>query len=141
MYQKAQQVQLILFPPTYFELAITFGEVGVKLSPSYFFLIENCHLLSTYILSNVKTFKLVRNTFWIWRDIFTGGHHISSISTGNLAFICFVWLQTLVLFFLCFSGFLRVSMSFLWEHFCLNIYYGNILLHFGLKGAKIYKKF
>ena len=30
-------------------------------------------------------------------------------------------------------------MSFLLEHFCLNIHYGNILLHFGLEGLKIHK--
>ena len=30
-------------------------------------------------------------------------------------------------------------MSSLQEHNCLNIYYGNILLHFGLDGLKIHK--
>ena len=30
-------------------------------------------------------------------------------------------------------------MLFLLEHFCLNIHYENILLHFGLKGLKIHK--
>ena len=29
-------------------------------------------------------------------------------------------------------------MSFLSEHICLNIYYGYILLHFGLEGVKIH---
>ena len=30
-------------------------------------------------------------------------------------------------------------MSFLLEHFCLNICYGNILLHFGLEGDENHK--
>ena len=36
-------------------------------------------------------------------------------------------------------SFLGVSVSFLQKHFCLNICYGNILLHFGLKAVKIHK--
>ena len=44
-------------------------------------------------------------------------------------------------FFFLFFGFIRVSMSFPLEHFGPNIYYGNILLRFGLEWVKIKKMF
>ena len=41
MYQIAQQVQLTLFPPTYFDLAIA-GRVG-EITPTLLFRIESCY--------------------------------------------------------------------------------------------------
>ena len=50
--------------------------------------------------------------------------------------LAFVILQTLILFFLCFSAICEFQCRFY-----KNIYYGNVLLHFGLKEAKIHKIF
>ena len=50
-------------------------------------------------------------------------------------------MQTLLLFFFLFFGFIRVSMSFPLEHFGPNIYDGNIRLRFGLEWVKIKKMF
>ena len=50
----------------------------------------------------------------------------------------FVRLQTLIIFFLCFSAFYELQCH-LYKNIYLNIYYGNILLHFGLVGVKIHK--
>ena len=47
-------------------------------------------------------------------------------------------LQTLVLFFLCFSAFWELQCLF-YKNFCLNIYYRNILLRFGLEQVNIYE--
>ena len=44
-----------------------------------------------------------------------------------------------LIFFFVLFGLLQVSIQFLKEQFYLNIYYGDILLDFGLKGVKNHK--
>ena len=75
----------------------------------------------------------------MWHDTFHWSHHISAFSAGNLAFTCFCLIAIFSSIFSLLFGFLSVSMSFLWEHICLNVYYGNIFLNFGLVGIKMHK--
>ena len=58
---------------------------------------------------------------------------------ATLLLLAFVKLQTLMLFFLCFSAFCEFQCHFYKNKFF--IYYGNILLHFSLEGFKIHKIF
>ena len=64
---------------------------------------------------------------------------MSEFSAGILAFTCFCQIANFSSIFSFLFGFLQVLMTFLQENICLNIYYGNILLQFGLEGVKIYK--
>ena len=93
----------------------------------------------------LKTFRNANKNFLNIVLQFYRSHYISAFSPGNVALLNFVKLQTLVLFFLLLFGFfLRVSMFFLLEHFCLNTNYENILLHSSLEEVKtheIKKKF
>ena len=72
-----------------------------------------------------------------WRDIFYWSHHISAFSAGNSAFSCLCWIAYFnSFFFLSFSAICKFQC-----HFYIKVYYGNILLHFGLEVFKIYKIF
>ena len=80
----------------------------------YFFWVENCHLLTgnlAHVLSNLKTFKELIKTFWMWRDIFYWSHHISAILAGNFSSNCFCSITNFSCIFSLLFGFLRVSMS------------------------------
>ena len=88
----------------------------------------------------LKTFRNANKNFLNIVLQFYESHYISAFSPGKVALLNFVKLQTLVLFFLLLFGFfLRVSMFFLLEHFCLNINYGNILLHSSLEEVKTHE--
>ena len=93
---------------------------------------ENYNLLTwnlTHILNNLKTFKKAMKEFWIWRAIFTEIIKYQHCLQVPQFLLAFVKLQTLVLFFPCFLVLCEFE-----SHFYKYIYYGNILLHFGLKG-------
>ena len=80
-----------------------------------FIWIENCYLLTwnlAHTLCNLNALKEAIKFFWIWHEFFT-------------EVIIYQHLQQVT--------------YLLQEHFYLNIYYGNILLHFGLEGVKIHK--
>ena len=111
MYQKAQSVQLTLFTPSYFDIVIADNGWEWNYPHHTFFWTQNCYLLTwklaTHILSILKT-------FWMWRGIFYWSHHISVFFAGYLAFILFVRLEILVLFFLsspCFASFNALSIK------------------------------
>ena len=113
--------------------------VGVKLSKSNFFWIGNYYLLTwnlAHLLSNLKTFKKAIKTFEYDVKCYTEViiyQHFLQVTWSCLAS---VGLKALVLFFLCFLSFCKFQC-----HFCRKIYYGNILLHFGLERVKIHSIF
>ena len=128
----------------YFELIIAYRKWEWNYPHHIFFWIENCYLLTcswAHILSNLKYFQRSNENILMWRHISCWSDHISAFPEGNLAFTCFCSIPDFSSTFSLLFGFLRVSKSFLWQHFCLNIYYGNVLLHLGLVGLRIKKLF
>ena len=114
----------------------------IKRTP-YFFWVENWYLLTwnlAHMLSNLKTFKEAIKTSWMWHDILYWSHHISASSASNLPFTCFCKIANFSCIFPLLFRCLQVLMSFLWEHFCLNIYYEIFyFILVWLKGVKIHK--
>ena len=98
----------------------------------YFICVENCYLLTwslVHILSNLKTFKEVIKTFWMWRDIFYWNHHIAAFSAGNLPFPCFCWIVNFSCNFSLLFGFLPVSMSFYKNTFVCTFIVKNVFFY------------
>ena len=80
----------------------------------YFFWGENCYywLETWHILCNLKTFKEAIKTFWIWCGIFNEViiyQHFQQVT-----------LQTLVVFFICFSTFCEFQCHFYRNTFVLT---------------------
>ena len=98
-----------------------------------FFWIENYYLL-TWNLARIRIKKFLKkqNNFLNMTWLFLPRSSCISIFCRKRS--C----QTLVLFFLCFSAFCELQYLF-YKNFCLNIYYRNILLHFGLEQVNIYE--
>ena len=113
--------------------------IGSEVTPHHtFFRIENLYILTGYLVTHNVTLKFSKNKkkkkkkdfeydVMLFNEIIRYQHFLQEI----WLLLVLVTLQTLVLFFLCFSAFCEFQ--------CLNIYYGNILLHFGLVGVKIYE--
>ena len=113
----------------------------MKLPSFVLFWIKNGYQVTwnlTHILSNLKTFRKPKNFLnKTWHFLPTSSY--VSIFRKKLSFYLFLLDCKLYFYaFWIFTNF-NVSMSFLWEYFCLNIHYGNTLLHFSLEGAKYHK--
>ena len=106
-----------------------------------FFWIENYYLL-TWNLARIRIKKFLekQNNFLNMTWLFLPRSSCISIFCRKRSCHLFsvTRLQTLVLFFLCFSAFCELQCLF-YKNFCLNIYYRNILLHFGLEQVNIYE--
>ena len=104
----------------------------MKLLQSYFFL--DRELLFIYLKRSKEQNIIFEYYVRCFTEVIINQHFLQETSLSCF----FLRLQTLVLFFLCFSVFARFNL-FLEEQFLLNIYYGSVLLHFGLYGVKIHK--
>ena len=123
---KAQEVQLTLIPPTYIDLVNDDWEWEWNYPPSRFFLDRELLFIDLKFGTHTRYLK----NFHKKSDNFYWNHHISGFFAGNLRFTCF---------FFFFPAFCKFQCPFYKNIFYLNIYYGNLLLHFGLEGVKIHK--